>query len=57
MKKSKKFILAVLVILVVVLGFVLANPDWISNDKEEVIIEVSEDVQETSEELGDEIFD
>ncbi len=57
MKKSKKFILAVLVILVVAIGFILANPDWISNNKEEVVIEVSDEVQETSEELGDEIFD
>ena len=56
MKKSKKFILALLVILVVAIGLILANPDWI-NSKEEVEIEVPEKVQETSEELGDEIFD
>lgn len=56
MKKSKKIILAIVVILVVAIGLILANPDWI-NEKEEVKIEVPDSVQETSEELGDEIFD
>lgn len=56
MKKSKKFILAVLAILLIAIGLIIANPDWVDN-KEEVKIEVSDEVQETSEELGDEIFD
>lgn len=56
MKKSKKFILAVIVILVAAIAIILAKPDLV--DSEETIkVEVSEEVQETSEELSDEIFD
>ncbi len=56
MKKSKKFILAVVVILLVALGLVIANPDWVDS-KEEVTVEVSDDVQETHDDLEDELFD
>jgi sensor domain CHASE-containing protein len=56
MKKSKKFILAVLVILLVALGLVIANPDWVDS-KEEVTVEVSEEVEDTHNELENELFD
>ena len=56
MKKSKKFILAVIAILVIAIGLILANPDWVDS-KEEVKVEVSEEVQDTHDELEDEIFD
>ncbi len=56
MKKSKKIILAVIVILLVGIGLIIANPDWVDS-KEKVKVEVSEEVQETHDELEDEIFD
>ena len=56
MKKSKKFILAVVVILLVALGLVIANPDWVDS-KEEVTVEVSEEVEDTHNELENELFD
>ena len=56
MKKSKKFILAVIILLLIGIGLIMANPDWVDS-KEKVEIEVSKDVKETREELEDEIFD
>jgi len=56
MKKSKKFILAVVVILVAAIAIILAKPDLVDSE-EPVKVKVSEEVQETSEELSDEIFD
>ncbi|MGB1039631.1 MAG: hypothetical protein ACPGVD_02010 [Flavobacteriales bacterium] len=41
MKKSKKFILAVLVVLVAAIAVVLMNPDWFDNgDKIDTNIEI-----------------
>ena len=58
MKKSKKFILAVVVILVTGIVIILAKPSIIETESDqEVTVEVSQKVQETSKELSDEIFD
>ena len=56
MKKSKKFILAVVVILVAAIAIILLNPGLVDS-KEPAKVEESEEVQETSQELRDEIFD
>ncbi len=56
MKKSKKFILAVIVILVAAIAIILLKPDLVDSE-EPVKGEESEEVQETSQELRDEIFD
>lgn len=54
MKKSKKFILAILVILIAAIAVILTNPDWFDSG-EEIIPEI--EATETQLELEDEIFD
>ena len=56
MKKSKKIILALLLLIIAVIAVVLMNPEWFDSG-EKVKIEVSEEVQDTHNELEEEIFD
>jgi hypothetical protein len=53
MKKSKKFILAILVLLIAAIAVILTNPDWFDSG-EEIIPEI--EATETQLELEDEIF-
>ncbi|MFT4695307.1 MAG: competence protein ComGC [Urechidicola sp.] len=54
MKKSKKFILSILVILIIAVTLLLAFPGLFERGKEEVAEAESTEIQT---ELGDEIFD
>ena len=58
MKKNKKIILAILIVstILLIIGLLLANPDLVDS-KEEIKVEVPEEVIETQQELEDEIFD
>ena len=56
MTTSKKFILAVVVILVAAIVIILAKPSLVDSE-EPMKVEVSDEVQEISEDLSDEIFD
>lgn len=55
MKKSTKFILAVVVIIIAAVAILLSFPDIVDGGKEE--IQVDQAVKDVREELGDEIFD
>ena len=53
MKKSKKFILGVIVILIAAIAIILANPDWVDSGED---ISNNQDI-ELSEEIENDVFD